>query len=104
MSRLPKLQKLLLLDPRDTFVLYAIAQEHANAKDFTQAIEFYDKTLEVDPAYCYAYFHKAKCQKALDQIAAARLTVQRGIETAHRAGDAKALNELSGLSVELAES
>lgn len=102
-DRLAKLTKLLALDDRDTFVLYALAQEHAKAGDHDQAITFYDRTLAVDPAYCYAYFHKARSQQAQGDIPAARLTVQTGITAAHRAGDGKALGELSSLQVELAE-
>ncbi|MGQ0627197.1 MAG: hypothetical protein ACT4PL_03750 [Phycisphaerales bacterium] len=104
MSRLAKLEKLLALDGRDTFVLYALAQEHGTAGDHGRAIEFYDRTLAVDPTYCYAYFHKARCQQQVGAIGPARETVRDGIAAAHRAADSKALNELSGLAVELAES
>jgi len=102
-DRLPKLLKLLALDDRDTFVLYGIAQEHAKLDDHTKAIEFYDRTLAVDPAYCYAYYHKARSQLAAGNLAEARQTVQSGIAAAHRAGDHKALGELSTLQTELAE-
>lgn len=102
-DRLAKLQKLLALDDRDTFVLYALAQEHAKARDHGRAVEFFDRCLAVDPAYCYAYFHKARSQQAAGDLAAARATVQVGITAAHRAADAKALGELSSLQMELAE-
>lgn len=102
-DRLAKLQKLLALDDRDTFVLYAIAQEHAKAGDHALAIEFFDRCLAADAAYCYAYFHKARSQQAAGDIPAARATVQSGITAAHRAADAKALGELSSLQLELAE-
>lgn len=102
-DRLAKLQRLLDVDPTDPFVLYGIAQEHAKGGDQTRAIEFYDRTLAADPGYLYAYFHKARAQQADGEIAAARATVQAGIHAAHRAGDAKALGELSTLQVELAE-
>jgi tetratricopeptide (TPR) repeat protein len=102
-DRLPKLLKLLTLDERDTFVLYGIAQEHAKLGDHAQAIDFYDRTIAVDPAYCYAYFHKARSQLAAGKLAEARQTVQAGIAAAHRAGDHKALGELSTLQTELAE-
>lgn len=102
-DRLAKLTKLLALDDRDTFVLYALAQEHAKAGDHHQAITFYDRTLDADPAYCYAYYHKARSQQAAGDVAAARQTVHAGIVAAHRAADSKALGELSTLQTELAE-
>jgi tetratricopeptide (TPR) repeat protein len=102
-DRLAKLEKLLALDPADTFVLYGIAQEHGKAGDFVKAIEFYDRTLAADPAYCYAYFHKARAQQAAGDLNGARQTALAGVQAAHRAGDQKALGELSGLQVELSE-
>lgn len=97
MSRLAKLQALLAADERDTFVLYGLAQEHAKAGDLLRAVEFFDRVLAIDPAYCYAYFHKAKAHDALGNRAAAIRSAADGVAAAQRAGDAKALNELAGL-------
>jgi tetratricopeptide (TPR) repeat protein len=102
-DRLAKLTKLLAVDPNDTFVLYGLAQEHAKMGDLHAAVTFYDRTLAVDPLYCYAYFHKARAQQSLGQLADARATVQQGLQAAHRAADAKALSELSSLQTELSE-
>ncbi len=102
-DRLAKLEKLLALDPNDTFVLYGLAQEYGKMGDLAKAVSFYDRTLAADPAYCYAYFHKARAQQAAGDLASARQTVADGVRAAHRAGDGKALNELTGLQVELGE-
>lgn len=102
-DRLAKLTSLLALDPRDTFVLYGLAQEHARRGDHRLAIEFYDRCLSVDPAYAYAYFHKARAQQADGDLNGARATVQAGLASAVRSGDAKAQSELSSLQIELAE-
>lgn len=102
-ERLAKLTKLLAADPADTFVLYALAQEHAKVGDHTQAVAFYDRLLAADPAYCYAYYHKALSQQAASDLAGARQTVLAGVQAAHRAGDGKALSELTSLQIELAE-
>ncbi|MFN0010373.1 MAG: tetratricopeptide repeat protein [Phycisphaerales bacterium] len=101
MSRLAKLESLLAADPFDTFILYGLAQEHAKLADWPRAIAFYDRTLAVDPAYCYAYFHKAKAQVSAGDLAAAKATVATGLAAAQRAGDSKALNELGELQIEL---
>jgi tetratricopeptide (TPR) repeat protein len=100
-ERLAKLMKILAADPNDTFVLYGIAQEHAKAGDYGQAVAFYDKTLATDPVYCYAYFHKARSQQAAGDMAGARATAAEGVRAAQKAGDGKALGELSGLVDEL---
>ncbi len=97
MSRLPQLLKLLAVEPGggDAFTLYGVAQEYAKLGDAPKAIEFYDKCLLADPAYCYAYYHKAKVQSDHDDPAAAAATLRTGIEVAKRAGDGKALSEMT---------
>lgn len=102
-TRLEQLTKLLALDPADAFVLYGLAQEHAKLGDHAAAVGFYDRCLAADPAYCYAYYHKARSQQAAGDLPGARATVLAGITAAHRAGDSKAAGELSTLQTELAE-
>jgi tetratricopeptide (TPR) repeat protein len=97
MPSLPQLEKLLAAEPNDTFVLYALAQEHANSGNAAQAIAFYDRVLALDPHYCYAYFHKAKVQHDSGDLASALTTAQAGLDAARKSGDRQALGELSGL-------
>ena len=101
MSRLDKLNKLLQLDPNDPFVLYGIAQEHAAAGDYEQAVTFYDRCLAADPAYCYAYYHKARALESAGKTADALAAARAGIAAARGAGDEKALGELTALVDEL---
>jgi tetratricopeptide (TPR) repeat protein len=101
MPSIPDLQRLLEKDPSDPFLLYGLAQEHAKAGDFTRAIAAYDKCLTADPAYCYAYFHKARAQQSAGDLTGAVATVILGQGAARKAGDAHALSELSGLRDEL---
>lgn len=102
-SRLEQLNKLLALDPNDTFVLYGLAQEHSRAGHHDDAVAFYRRCLAIDPAYCYAYYHMAKSLAAAGQLAEARRTVSDGIRAASLAGDGKATGELSTLQIELSE-
>ena len=95
-DRIAQLEKLLDADPKDTFCLYGLAQEHANKGEMDQAIEYYDRTIEVDPDYCYAYFHKAKCLEAADREDAAIETLRTGLERAETVGDQKAAGEIAG--------
>lgn len=96
-TRLEQLQKLLALEPNDPFLLYSTALEHAKTGDHARAVEFFDRCLAADPAYCYAYFHKAVSLKAADRAGEARDTLTAGIRAAQAAGDAKAIGELSGM-------
>lgn len=46
---------MLANDPNNTFYLYVKGYLYHNMKDYDKAIEFYKKTIEVDPAYAEAY-------------------------------------------------
>lgn len=97
MSRIEQLERLLAADPADAFVLYGLAQEHAKAGHTDKAIAFYDRCLDADPTYLYAYYHKARTLLDAGDADAARDAAHRGIEAARHAGDAKALDELTAL-------
>lgn len=101
MSRIAQLEKLLAMDANDTFVLYGLAQEHAKAGNHAAAVAWYDRCLAVDPVYCYAYFHKARSQQAMGEIAGAIGTLKAGQAASKQAGDMKALSEISGFLDEL---
>lgn len=96
-----QLEKLLAADPRDPFVLYGLAQEHAKRGEHGRAVEFYDRCLAADPAYCYAYFHKARALQAAGNEAEAVATLRAGVNAARRAGDQHALAEISAYLDEL---
>lgn len=100
-DRLHKLQTLLTADPHDPFVLYGLAQESAKLGLAADALTYYDRCIAADPAYCYAYFHKARVQADTADLPGALATIDRGIAAAKAARDAKALSELSGLRDEL---
>ena len=46
---------MLAKDPNNTFYLYVKGYLYHNMKDYDKAIEFYKKTIEVDPNYAEAY-------------------------------------------------
>ncbi len=97
-ERLEKLQKLYEMDPNDAFVTYGIAMELINNEQHEQALDWLDKTLDVDASYLYAYFQKAKVLHGLGQSELARSVVKEGIDKAQAAGDQKAFSELNDLA------
>jgi len=101
MPSIARLEKMLEAEPDDTFVLYALAQEHAKAGSHDHAVTFYDRCLAVDAAYCYAYFHKARSLEALGQRDTAAETLRAGLEAARTANDLKAAGEIAGYLDEL---
>jgi tetratricopeptide (TPR) repeat protein len=96
-ERLAQLTKLHQLDPKDPFLTYGIAMEHSKAQDFDTAIIWFDRTLEVDPNYCYAFYQKARALSEQGNDDAARQVLTQGMAAATRAGDAHAHSEMAEL-------
>jgi len=101
MDRIAQLNALLEAEPDDAFCLYALAQEHAKCGEHAKAIEFYDRAMRADPSAAYAWYHKAKAQAVMGDIAAAIATLHAGLAAAERAGDAHAGSEIASLLDEL---
>jgi tetratricopeptide (TPR) repeat protein len=94
MPSIEELQTMLERDPTDTFVLYAMGQEHAKQGDHQAAVDFYRRCLGQNPQECYAYFHEAKSLEALGRTDEAQERLREGVRAAREAGDEKALGEL----------
>lgn len=94
MPTISQLERLLEGDPRDTFVLYALAQEHAKAGDHQRAVEFYERCVGVDPAYLYAYYHMARSLESLDRAHDAASALRRALAQPAARSDAKASGEI----------
>ncbi len=101
MPSIEQLEKLLAADPKDTFVLYGLAQEWAKRGDAGKAVEFYDRCLAEDPHYCYAYFHKARALEDAGRREEAIEALRVGVGAAREAGDEKALGEMGSYLDEL---
>jgi len=95
-ERLDVLEAMLAENPDDAFCLYGIAQEHLNDGACDLAIGYFDKCLDVDPDYLYAYYHKARALEELDRIDDAVKTLEIGLARAKAAADAQATNEIAG--------
>ena len=101
MPSLEQLERLLAADPADAFVLYGIGQEYAKRGEPARAIEFYDRCLQADPAYCYAYYHKARVLDSMGQRDQAIIELRTGFKRAQELGDNHAASEISALLDEL---
>lgn len=101
MPSVAQIEAMLAKDPGDAFLLYALAQEHAKAGNYTAACEYYDKCLTSDPAYCYAYYHKARAILATGDTPAALVVVEAGVRAAIQHKDMKARGELEALRDEV---
>ncbi|MSQ91306.1 MAG: tetratricopeptide repeat protein [Phycisphaerales bacterium] len=100
-GRIELLQKMLEEDPADAFCRYGMAQEYLKAGDISTAIAWFDKTIEVDVDYCYAYYHKARALQLAQRLDEACQCLRVGLERAGSAGDSHAMNEIRAFLDEL---
>mgnify|MGYP000577859701 CR=1 FL=1 len=102
-DRLSQLRNLLEQDPHDAFCMYGIAMEHAKSGHHEEAIAWFTQTIETDPAYCYAWYHKARVQEQSGDNAGAIQTLEDGITQAIDVGDQHAQEEMKMLLQSLHE-
>lgn len=92
--RLDHLKGLLREDPKDEFVLYALAQEHTKLEQLDEALACYKELQAVNSDYVGMYYHLAALYIELEQDEDAKGAFEQGIEVAKRLGDQHALGEL----------
>jgi tetratricopeptide (TPR) repeat protein len=93
-DKLAQLESMLAKQPRDAFLLYALGMEHKKLGDADKAIDFYSRTIEVDPNYCYAYYQRGQTFEQKGDTASAKQSYKEGIDAAVRAKDDHAKSEL----------
>ena len=96
-ERLDLLMRLHEAEPDDPFCTYGIALEHAKAGKRDEAIQWLDKTLELDDGYCYAYYQKARVLSEMNRLDSARAVLRVGMEAATQANDEHAHREMTEL-------
>ncbi|MFA9477253.1 tetratricopeptide repeat protein [Phycisphaerales bacterium AB-hyl4] len=96
-DRLTQLRKLYDVDPKDPFVSYGIALEHAKQGETDEALRWLDQTLTIDAQYCYAYFQKGRLLSEVGRDEEAKAALREGVQQAQQAGDAHAASEISEL-------
>ena len=94
MPSIEQLQGLLQKEPEDAFLNFGLAMAFRKDGQDEAALSQFDRTIEVDPAYVAAYFHKGQLFAELDRPAEARAILQLGIEKAGEIGDEHARGEM----------
>jgi tetratricopeptide (TPR) repeat protein len=92
--RIQQLRRLLEKTPRDPFLVYGLAMEFKKLGDAARAIEHFDRTIEIDAGYAYAYYQKGQVLESIGDAEAARQTYRAGIDAAQKKGDAHAAGEI----------
>ena len=93
-TRLEQLQQMLLQEPTDEFLQYAIAIEYFSAGDFEKTLTYLNNMINNKPYYLAAYYQAGKCYEELKQFDDAKDIYTKGIEIAQKQNKTKTLNEL----------
>jgi tetratricopeptide (TPR) repeat protein len=93
-SRLEQLQQMLMQEPNDEFLQYAIAMEYISSGVINEAISRLQKMLSNNNNYLAAYYQLGKCFEAQNKINEAKETYEKGITVAQAQKNIKTLNEL----------
>jgi tetratricopeptide (TPR) repeat protein len=88
-------------DPNNTMAWYVLAQEHAKAGAFAEAVAAYRRVIEIDPAYAAAYYHGGVALQRSGDAPAARDLLQSGLAACRAKGDEKTAAEIQDLLSQL---
>ena len=95
MSRRAKIEAMLLDEPDDLFLRYALALEHKSEGNIAQAVELMKALTRQSPPHVPAYFMAAQYQAEEGEVEAARELLRDGIEEARKQNDHHAAGEMS---------
>ena len=101
-QRLQQLMALWQASPTDAFLLFAIAKEYEKAGDEAQALLWYERLREADPAYVGLYYHLGRLYERLGRLQDAIDTYCTGMRVAQQAGDQHSWAELKAVYMEIA--
>ncbi len=102
-KRLQSLFEMHALNPKDSFINYAIAKEYEYLEKLDMAIDKYAEIRHIDPNYVGMYYHYGKLLWKLGRETDAILILDEGIVIAENCGDKHALGELKQLRWELSD-
>ncbi len=97
-ERIEALREMLDTDPNDAFALYGLAMDLKAIDAGDEAIALLERLLIVETTHLYGHYQLGELLIADGEMEAAEGVLERGIEHAINAGDAKATNELRGLA------
>jgi tetratricopeptide (TPR) repeat protein len=93
-QRIQRLLEMLLEEPNDSFLLYALATEYLKLHDNQKALFYYLETVNSNEEYVGVYYHLAKLYEALNENERALATYQKVMKIARKIGDNHAFSEL----------
>jgi hypothetical protein len=103
MSRREQIEAMLVDEPHDTFLNYALAMELNKAGEHEAGLAKLAALQEFNPPYIPAFFMAGQQLARLQRYAEAREVIRRGITAADTAGDLHAAGEMRQFLTELGQ-
>ena len=97
MSRSEKLRQLLEKEPDDAFLNYGLAMELVKEERIDEALERFDRVIQLDPCDTAAHFHKGNTLIGLQRFDEAQSVLEAGLAAARNNGNAHAESEIQEL-------
>ncbi len=101
MTRLEQIRALIVDDPHDAMLRFALGNELFQLGQYAEAIEPLKAALEIDPEYAFVYIQLAQAYEKSGQVELARQTVESGRGPAVRNGDPNLMRQLDDIAVRL---
>jgi tetratricopeptide (TPR) repeat protein len=98
MEKLPRKElifDMLLKEPNDVFLNYALAMEHLATSDFKEAELQFKKVLEINSTYLPCFYQLGQVNEKLGNNEIAISYYKQGLELAKSQNNTKALGELN---------
>jgi tetratricopeptide (TPR) repeat protein len=98
MERLPRKElifDMLLKEPNDVFLNYALAMEHLSAEEFKEAELQFKKVLTINPNYLPCFYQLGQVNEKLGNNNIALTYYKQGVDLAKSQNNNKALGELN---------
>lgn len=98
MEKLPRKElifDMLLKEPNDVFLNYALAMEHLSAEEFKEAELQLKKVLSINPNYLPCFYQLGQVNEKLGINEDALAYYKQGVELAKSQNNTKALGELN---------
>ena len=98
MEKLPRKElifDMLVKEPNDVFLNYALAMEHLSAEEFKEAEAQLRRVLNIKTDYLPCYYQLGQVNEKLNNIELALSYYKQGVEIAKSQNNTKALGELN---------
>ena|SRR5262245_6950809 len=101
MSRIEQIRALIVDEPHDAMLRFALGNEYFQLGRYAEAIEALTAAIEIDPEYAFVYIQLAEAYEKSGHIELAQQTVEAGRGPAVRNGDPNLMRQLDNIAARL---